>query len=258
MQNIKKQWFTLVELIVVITILAILWSIAFISLQGYSSDARNSKRTSDLNSIQSAMSTQLAQWQTILSFATRVTNNETTALSIAWTWVVAWTDYAAWTINYASLPVKSTDFQDPTWVPYVVGVTTKVNGRYELAAKVEQWAGSAVAKVVWNFSPRSSGTPVVWALISTWVVTTNVTLNNNSDINLFTPGDTVTSIGGTAFTTTITKISTDGKTLTLATWATTATWLRLTVAESVWLVNDVSATNTTATIVTEWGNILPY
>jgi len=51
MKNIKKQWFTLVELIVVITILAILWSIAFISLQGYSADARNSKRTSDLNSL---------------------------------------------------------------------------------------------------------------------------------------------------------------------------------------------------------------
>jgi len=32
----NKKAFTLVELIVVITILAILWTIAFISLQGYS------------------------------------------------------------------------------------------------------------------------------------------------------------------------------------------------------------------------------
>jgi type II secretory pathway pseudopilin PulG len=46
----------LVELIVVITILAILGTIAFISLQGYSADARNSKRISDLGTIASAIS----------------------------------------------------------------------------------------------------------------------------------------------------------------------------------------------------------
>jgi prepilin-type N-terminal cleavage/methylation domain-containing protein len=40
--------FTLIELIVVITILAILGTIAFISLQGYSADARNSKRLQDI------------------------------------------------------------------------------------------------------------------------------------------------------------------------------------------------------------------
>jgi len=43
--------FTLVELIVVITILAILWTIAFISLKWYSRDARDSVRTTDLASI---------------------------------------------------------------------------------------------------------------------------------------------------------------------------------------------------------------
>jgi len=47
----NKKAFTLVELIVVITILAILWTIAFISLQGYSKSARNSVRISDLSSI---------------------------------------------------------------------------------------------------------------------------------------------------------------------------------------------------------------
>jgi len=49
----KKQIkaFTLVELIVVITILAILWTIAFISLQWYSKHTRNSVRISDLSNI---------------------------------------------------------------------------------------------------------------------------------------------------------------------------------------------------------------
>jgi len=51
MQKIYKRAFTLVELIVVITILAILWTIAFISLQWYSRDARDSVRKTDLASI---------------------------------------------------------------------------------------------------------------------------------------------------------------------------------------------------------------
>ncbi|MDD3144876.1 MAG: two-component regulator propeller domain-containing protein [Candidatus Gracilibacteria bacterium] len=45
------QGFTLVELIVVITILAILGTIAFINLQGYSGSARDSKRESDISNI---------------------------------------------------------------------------------------------------------------------------------------------------------------------------------------------------------------
>ncbi len=47
--------FTLIELIVVITILTILWTIAFISLQWYSSQARDSKRLSDISNIKKSL-----------------------------------------------------------------------------------------------------------------------------------------------------------------------------------------------------------
>ncbi|MFK7779715.1 MAG: fibrinogen-like YCDxxxxGGGW domain-containing protein [Candidatus Gracilibacteria bacterium] len=47
--------FTLVELIVVITILSILGTIAFVSLQGYSADARDSARTSDMSRIKTSL-----------------------------------------------------------------------------------------------------------------------------------------------------------------------------------------------------------
>ncbi len=49
--NKQKQAFTLVELIVVITILAILWTISFISLQWYSKNARDSIRISDTSNM---------------------------------------------------------------------------------------------------------------------------------------------------------------------------------------------------------------
>ncbi|NDK09277.1 BspA family leucine-rich repeat surface protein [Candidatus Gracilibacteria bacterium] len=55
MFKLTKQAFTLVELIVVITILAILGTIGFISLQGYSLSARESTRISDLATIQRAL-----------------------------------------------------------------------------------------------------------------------------------------------------------------------------------------------------------
>jgi len=82
MRNTKSA-FTLVELIVVITILAILGTIAFISLQGYSADARNSKRTSDLGNIQSAMSLKMVEGVPLMSFITEDTNNEISAIDLA-------------------------------------------------------------------------------------------------------------------------------------------------------------------------------
>ncbi len=55
--NIKQQKkaFTLVELIVVIVILAILWTIAVISLKWYSAAARDSKRISDIQNIKKSL-----------------------------------------------------------------------------------------------------------------------------------------------------------------------------------------------------------
>ncbi len=53
--NLKKQAFTLVELIVVITILTILWTIAFISLQWYSKHARNGARITDIKNTENVL-----------------------------------------------------------------------------------------------------------------------------------------------------------------------------------------------------------
>jgi prepilin-type N-terminal cleavage/methylation domain-containing protein len=53
--------FTLVELIVVITILAILGTLGFISLQNYAVNARDTKRISDLQILSKGMESRIAQ-----------------------------------------------------------------------------------------------------------------------------------------------------------------------------------------------------
>ncbi len=53
--------FTLVELIVVISILSILWSIAFFSFQGYARDSRDIVRVTDLSSISRAITLKIAE-----------------------------------------------------------------------------------------------------------------------------------------------------------------------------------------------------
>jgi len=58
----QRNAFTLVELIVVITIIAILWTIAFISLQWYSKDARDSVRLTDLSNIDKQLDLYLIKW----------------------------------------------------------------------------------------------------------------------------------------------------------------------------------------------------
>lgn len=55
MYKTKNKAFTLVELIVVITILSILWTIAFISYQWYSRSSRDSVRISDIKNISKSL-----------------------------------------------------------------------------------------------------------------------------------------------------------------------------------------------------------
>ena len=54
--------FTLVELIVVITILAVLWTIVFISLDGYAIYARDSVRLNNLRALETGLKIQYTQW----------------------------------------------------------------------------------------------------------------------------------------------------------------------------------------------------
>lgn len=104
MRNTKKA-FTLVELIVVITILAILGTIAFISLQGYSGEARDSKRLSNVNDLIKKVNIEVAKGTSLDTLLTNVSTEAKTIAGVTGTWVQG-------IVNFAGVKENQTDFQD--------------------------------------------------------------------------------------------------------------------------------------------------
>ena len=88
MNHYKKQAFTLVELIVVITILAILWTIAFIALQWYSAQARDSKRVSDIWNIKKSL-----ELFSINTWKYPLPDNEQI---VSYSWETLWNQWTVW------------------------------------------------------------------------------------------------------------------------------------------------------------------
>jgi len=145
----KNAGFTLVELIVVITILAILATIAFISYQGYTTDARNAKRSQDINSITSKIGEKRAANQIPISSLTSGAENTLATFSIAGfsNTDIGTNNYGAGKLNYSILALKDTDFQDPdSNTAYRLGWTTKKGGQFEIAAKLGGDIPKAIVK----------------------------------------------------------------------------------------------------------------
>lgn len=104
MRNTKKA-FTLVELIVVITILAILGTIAFISLQGYSGEARDSKRLSNVNDLIKKVNIETSKGTALSSLLTSVSSETKTIAGVTGTWVQG-------IVNFTWVKENRDDFTD--------------------------------------------------------------------------------------------------------------------------------------------------
>lgn len=126
MKNIQKG-FTLVELIVVITILAILGTIAFISLQGYSQDARDSKVVSDIRSLSSVVETSLTEGSSVHTFVgTEIAGNQVSGVQDgSWTFgsgvTMSGSTYTVGGIDFIALGQSATDFTDNGTDIYKIG-----------------------------------------------------------------------------------------------------------------------------------------
>jgi prepilin-type N-terminal cleavage/methylation domain-containing protein len=164
MKNTNKA-FTLVELIVVITILAILGTIAFVSLQGYSQEAKNSKIITDINTLISSIETKLTDGtlkslnsaiETVTGSTDKTGNEEDNYASGSYASGVtldvddaaANGTYNIGKINFTNLKQNGTDFKDSEDNNYIIAIAIKdKNAFYQIAGQTMNADGGYTAVV---------------------------------------------------------------------------------------------------------------
>ena len=123
--------FTLVELIVVITILSILWTIWFLSMQGYSSTARDSVRITDIKTIK--------LWLELFHLNVWKYPKPTNSTWVTyWTWIVwnQWTFWDSVIVNVSKINRKPVD--PLLEVEYTYSVLN-TNQEFTLGCSLESW-----------------------------------------------------------------------------------------------------------------------
>lgn len=246
--NSAKRWFTLVELIVVITILSILGTVAFISLGSYNKSARNAQRIDHVSKLATVLASSKIQWINLLAF--NDTGSEVPNAQIAGTWAIIGQDYKAGNFNEIAFQVNAEQFTDPLFdKKYIVGVTSRKAGSYETATIIED-GENLRAKVIGVYTPRVS-TPILWS----WNIgSPTFTLGNYADINTLMVWDYVTWSTIPAGTQ-VSSISSDGTLIRLNQDLTTVTSsLALATTEVAWLILWTSGINP---VIDEWSE-LPY
>lgn len=115
-----RKAFTLVELIVVITILAILWAISFVSLSLYSKEARDSKRISEANSLLSKINIEITRGVKINDL---ITTGTWYTLRILW----EEKEVIAWNINFDNLKESEDNYNNTFYsnIEYPIAYTKK-------------------------------------------------------------------------------------------------------------------------------------
>ncbi len=152
-----KYAFTLVELIVVITILTILWTIAFFSLQWYSTQASNSSRISDLWLIKTSLELfQLDAWKYPLP---------SNYSEITYSWSIVWKQWSFWNSAYSNVTRLDKIPKDPVFdKEYTYSISSSMNN-YQLwwilewsdiimnwnISNLYAWDNLATAYVIWNY-----------------------------------------------------------------------------------------------------------
>ena len=185
MKNTNKG-FTLVELIVVITILAILGTIAFISLQGYSQDAKNSKVTSDLSQLSSKINIAISSKDNV-TLASVGDNTKASTNNVSWTWAgISLSDseatYKVGSIDFAVLKENGANFQDPEGNDYIVWTLSKGSTAvFTLAGQTKDsaWNYKAVIKGSYYKASSSDVNSLVSESWATTPLTNGASISNS-------------------------------------------------------------------------------
>jgi type II secretion system protein G len=180
----KQNAFTLVELIVVITILAILGTIAFISLQWYSTQARDSTRVSDLASMKSSLE--------LYQVEAGKYPNPTSGINVTYSWATVWNQGSFWETVYANVEKLDKIPTDPlTGNEYTYSVTS-IKTEYQLwwilewdevvirnnwITQTNAWVTIANAIVTWNYNGQitKSNSGTLCNILATPSIITNDT-----------------------------------------------------------------------------------
>ena len=128
MSKYITKGFTLVELIVVITILAILWTIAFLSLQDFNKDARDSQRITDVKSF--------SKWIELYATETWEYPSPDSAVSVTDSWDEVVVKGLIWELASKNARI-SEELKDPlTWENFEYSLTWN-RANYEIKYYVE-------------------------------------------------------------------------------------------------------------------------
>lgn len=197
----KLKWFTLVELIVVITIIAILWTIAFISFTWYSSNARDWVRISDINNMQ--------KWLWIFQIKSWVYPLPDDYITVSASWnTILYQGYVgnnvSRIINLNTIPL------DPLDSNRYLYSTNDTKSKYQLLVYMERWdtisinnsyfVNTTYAAIDYNKRYPKVKWDSLGIFLNTWTldpVNSNIDIiltNNNTDYTTyFTNSDIITS-----------------------------------------------------------------
>lgn len=167
----KNYWFTLVELIVVITILAILWTIATISLWNFTMSARDSVRISDTKNIAKVLET-YRLWTWVYPKPSNWTD-------ITYSWGTIFTQWTFWKETRIKLWWKwniSTIPLDPLFENEYVYSLQSTNRSYNISFVMEEeyaqnllqnksYAAESryvLPRVIWNFNWQIAHASTWW------------------------------------------------------------------------------------------------
>ncbi len=180
--KLKNKAFTLVELIVVVTILAILWTIAFISFTWHTRNANNSKIINDIRNLTKIMETRLSKWESLddLVLNTKaITNWVDTNLGIlSGSYILADLTYEVWTFDFAKMRIDWTNFvyfNRGIKRDYIFAyVKTPQNLFYQFAWEIvnQDWKINVI--IAWNYLYISSA-DARWLISENWF---NIWLKN--------------------------------------------------------------------------------
>lgn len=158
-QHLKNYGFTLVEIIVVIVILAILWTISFTSLQGYTLSARSAKVIFDVQSLSNIIQNSANQSERFSFFWLVDLSSNYWVPVQRWTfnaWVpISNATYHVGRINFPAIKQNRSDFTDPEGKDYVVAIIHENESdkppRYQIVGQVQNLAGTYDAIIKWTY-----------------------------------------------------------------------------------------------------------